>query len=300
MSLSHPEIPESEDIPPCHALGPEPEGYDATQRTCWSCTDKFTCLAAAVEKPSRIPPAERKDRTFSLEDDFEVASVFAAEMPYKDAINRMLRRERLLEVGKVVPAELLVSRQRTRVVEVVETAAEVEEKKEAKVKSKSKKKGKSEAKRPTVPPKPARAPEKAAKPKVEAKPKAKAAKKKPVRAAKPRASNGHYRPVPRTLSPESLEKALRRIKLGKKVDLEVGFKIVRKSPRGDEHAVTIRKDGFELSTDKEVYSSLSAAAMVATGQQRSGNDFYNLVTNRCTTVLDQRGKVVATYTSADD
>jgi hypothetical protein len=106
----------------CHANGEQPEGYDAEDPICHNCADKFTCLPAAIAKPSLW--VDRGVRTWDASDDLEVAGVLAREMTYSEAIERMTKRMGLEKAGTLIPAELLTRRSKPAL--VPDTPAEPE------------------------------------------------------------------------------------------------------------------------------------------------------------------------------
>lgn len=113
----------------------------------------------------------------------------------------------------------------------------------------------------------------------------------------PIARNGKPLPLPKQISEEQMIESMQRIKLGKPIEFEVGMTIVRKTKDG-EHTVLLTKTGYLYSGDAAVYPSLSGVAQVASGTpNRSGNDYYNLVTSRATSVVSAKGKVIADYNS---
>lgn len=303
-SSAIPQVPPDE-LPRCHARGASPEGYDGMDATCQGCIDKFTCLPAAAGMPKIW--ASRGARAWRVEDDAEVTAVISGRMSYEDAVERMVERARLLELGRRVPAELLVRPSEGAFELAAEEAGEEEE--EVEVPTKPKKKPAKPKKPKKKSAKPTKKPSKLAKPAKKAKAKVKPAKKSFAvsaseaghraagKAEHPIARNGKLLPLPRSLSPEEMTASMARIKLGKAIDFEVGMVIVRKT-KGGEHRVQLVATGYRYSGDGAVYPSLSAVAMIASGTpNRSGNDYYNLVTSGSTSVESAKGKVIAKYGS---
>lgn len=303
------------ELPDCHAEGVSPEGYGAEELVCEDCVDKLSCLPAAVKNP-RVWTV-RGARVWALRDDAEVEAAVSGEMSYEAFVGRMIERTRLREAGKLVPARLLVRR---GAAPEQPAAPAVAAKKPAgkktpppgKAKAKpvaaaAKRVGKPaaasngvakkspKATKPAAKKAPARAQEK--RPSV-----APAARRAPASTKKkngtPIARNGKPLPVPRAIDEAQMARSLARIKLGKPVDFEVGMTIERKTRDGGGHEVALVKTGYLYSGDQQIYPSLSAVAMVASGTpNRSGNDYYNLVTSRATRVVGRGGKLLADYRS---
>ena len=180
-------------------------------------------------------------------------------------------------------------------------------KKASKKKAPRRPKGKKKASKKKAPAKKAAKKPAKAKKKAPKKPKPKAKKKpasrKPPKPApvkprkpstrKPRiAKNGKKLPLPSSLTTERMLEVVGQIKLGMKVDFEIGMQIVRRARSGKEHVVTLKDNGFLY--EDELYSSLSAAAQNASGTPcRSGNDWFSLMNTSCTEVRDASGKVIA-------
>lgn len=109
--------------------------------------------------------------------------------------------------------------------------------------------------------------------------------------------NGRFIPAPKELTSEKMEIALARIneKLALPVELKPGMKLIQHRRDGDNVIVTIKKNGFHLNrrADGEevdaIYSSLSAACMVASYRFVSGADMFNFEKHKN---LELKGKGV--------
>jgi chemotaxis protein histidine kinase CheA len=300
-------------VPDCHADGSAPEGYDLADAVCHTCPDKFTCLPAAIDK-------QLIDST--LDDDQEVLGVVTRRLPYADALARMHEREALgddpipdglkidVPIADVLAAlgkpeaepepEAEEEPEEPTVAEEGEAQSETEaaadddedddEEPEADVEEDDEDGDEPEAEEE---PPPAPEPKKKAKAKAKPKKKAKAAAPESADNGEPKKKNNMARvPKPRVLDEETMLKRLDKIKLGAAIDLEVGMRVVRKGRDGMDTVVVLTPNGFEY--DGETYSSLSAAAQIASGSAyRSGNDYFNLKTSKCTEVRDEDGKVIA-------
>lgn len=239
----------------CHAGGPDPEGYDAEDVVCHNCLQKFTCLPAAAAAPDVWAAFAAK--VWRVEDDHEVCALIDRQLTYEAALARIRERERLVDDGELIPADLLVRR---------------------------------------ITPGDRR----------------KAAKRRPPPRQKPRvarhltARNGGKLPLPKSIPEEEMRTVLdEKVKLGKRVEFEYGMQIVRRMRVKDEktgerreHVVTVTKNGFLY--DDKLYATLSAAAQNASGTPcRSGNDWFNLRTSKCTEVRRPDGSVLASRTVGD-
>ena len=281
----------------CHALGSNPEGYDAEASTCHNCLDKFTCLPAAIESGLI---------TIALNADREVQQVIDHEQTYAWAAARMQQREDL--DGDDVPAELAVD----HIPPPEPEPAPAKKKKKVRKKKAVKKVApvaseevhasgrKKVAKKKVLKKKPAavaEAPQEAPKP--EPRRRALAETRKDTRPVA-RSNPNNKLPAPQTVTKEEMvlqleggDDAQPKVKLGVPgLRLGWGYQLVRKARAGMEFVVTITENGF-MDEDK-IYSSLSAAAQNASGTFcRSGNDWFSLVTTQCTSVRDERGNVIA-------
>jgi hypothetical protein len=265
--------PPADDTPDCHADGVSPEGYDPKESMCQDCQDKFTCLPRA---------SERKLIAHSVEIDVEVSSVIAKSLLYQDALKQIMRRDTLRKSGKPVPVELWP-------IAPNKTAAEAAPKRKLVRKAAA----------PPVaatPPPAAPAVVEPPAPSIPALPraaKAKALKMPKERPPRPERKTP-IRPLrdPKPIPKEEMQAAMARVRLGKPIDFEIGYQIVKHSANGEEHVVTLRENGFEYKGN--LYNSLTQCAGHASGNTyRAGNDWFSLVTSRRTEVRDAKGKVIA-------
>lgn len=101
--------------------------------------------------------------------------------------------------------------------------------------------------------------------------------------------NGATRTIPaaRDLTPEQMQMALERVKIGTPFDLAVGMELVRKNRDGSETVIKLAKNGFVY--EGVAYPSLTAAAMNVVKRSINGNTMFSVVASHCTLV---RGKGV--------
>ena len=270
-------------IPPCHAEGADPLGYDQDDTGCHNCPDKFRCLPLSLELKlvSRADDAEVR-AVIDAGDDFT-----GAQRAHMRAIERMKRRlaitkaAHLKGVPPLIPPDLLTKagtaepKPLTQEVGVetvkVKALAQTHEELDA------------AASHDPVPPK--------AEPK---RPRLKRPKPKKKPAAKPgergTMNNGKRLPPVRQLTQAGMAKALERVKIAQPFPLEIGMQVVRKKRNGD-LVVYLRETGFEWGGT--IYSSLSTAAMYAERRVVSANAFFNLAQNKCTEIRDHNGRAIA-------
>ena len=266
--------PAREELPECHAAGPQPQGYDREDPVCWNCRDKFTCLPTALDKSLVVG---------SLEDDSEIYAVHAEEMSFRTAIERMKARLRVTQAGGEVPTDLDVrtpiAETGVRPVPMPEPEPVAEEPPEA----------------PEPPPEPVAK---------EPAPTPPPPKKRPPAPAPglvnaeglPTLKNGKPLPPIRQLSAKQMKAALARIKVGQGFPLDVGMQLVRKTKDGDNIIVQLVPTGFRL--DGVVYSSISTAIMYRLRKVTSGNAYFNIATHQCTEIWSEKGEVLAGYSTS--
>ena len=253
--------PVSEDLPECHALGEEPQGYDRDDGVCWNCRDKFTCLPEGLSKG--LVEGD-------IGDDNEVEAVQQGHMTMRMVVERMRTRLTLMERGAEIPEELRVS-------------APIAPPKPP------------ESPPPPPEPEPEPAPVQTAK----VRKVRKTVKKAPVpdmsklvdAEGRPTLKNGKPLPPIRPNTPKQMGKALKRVRIGQPFPLRAGMQLVRRTKQGDHVIVKIKPLGFEL--DGVLYSALSTAIMYRLRKMQSGNDYFHLDKNQCTEIWDEDGNVLA-------
>lgn len=94
-------LPVVEELPDCHASLPSGDGYAADVPGCRDqCPDKFTCLRDLVDA------REKNTAGYTLDADTEVKAVLSGVITYDQAIERMKKRNALIESGGKVPDSL--------------------------------------------------------------------------------------------------------------------------------------------------------------------------------------------------
>lgn len=154
-------------------------------------------------------------------------------------------------------------------------------------------------------PKAPKAAKQAKKPKTSNEPKGTPGRPSPVPEDWPRMRDGRIYPQPMELTEEEMLSKVTEAqrKLGCNVQLEIGYRIVRRLRDGTEVVAVIEPNGFryELPEDlakqaglerSQLFGSLSSVAQWADGRLRTGNDYFNIAKHGCTEIRDDKRRII--------